>query len=48
MYSVISEHISALQVGAMNITEFKYRYESHKENALILYRQVNGDINVRF
>ncbi|KAG6489643.1 hypothetical protein ZIOFF_050919 [Zingiber officinale] len=32
-------------VGTMNITEFKYRYESHRENALVLYRQVNVDIS---
>lgn len=28
------------QVGPINITEFKYRYNSRKEEALVLYRQV--------
>jgi threonine dehydratase len=28
------------QVGPMNITEFKYRYDSRKKDALVLYRQV--------
>ncbi|KMT06436.1 hypothetical protein BVRB_7g161070 [Beta vulgaris subsp. vulgaris] len=26
-------------VGPMNITEFKYRYKSAKQEALVLYRQ---------
>ncbi|KAG1347505.1 hypothetical protein COCNU_06G013340 [Cocos nucifera] len=34
-------------VGSINITEFKYRYDSHKEDALVLYRQVGGRSNVQ-
>lgn len=33
-------HKITLQVGPMNITEFKYRFDSRKDNALVLYRQV--------
>ncbi|URE00365.1 SpoU rRNA Methylase family [Musa troglodytarum] len=34
-------------VGSMNITEFKYRYDSRREDALVLYRQMGGRSNVQ-
>jgi len=36
--AIYSEKLFGLQVGPMNITEFKYRYNSTKQEALVLYR----------
>lgn len=37
---LLPNHGAIIQVGPMNITEFKYRYDSRKKDALVLYRQV--------
>ncbi|RWV88717.1 hypothetical protein BHE74_00036851 [Ensete ventricosum] len=34
-------------VGSMNITEFKYRYDSRREDALVFYRQVRCSLDIR-
>ena len=34
-----------LQVGGMNITEFKYRYDSNGKEALVLYRYSDNNFN---
>lgn len=33
-----SDFVVFKQVGSINITEFKYGYVSHREDALVLYR----------